>query len=450
MPFTGAYGKPRFMRVAIIGTGYVGLVTGAGLADIGIEVVCVDLDAEKVALLEKGRVPFYEPGLEELLQRNTAAGPRQQNARLSFSTDLAASVKGRDVVMLAVGTPSAKDGSADLSMLFAAAQQVAAAATGPVVLVTKSTVPVGTAEKLRELVKGGKHLVSVASNPEFLKEGDAVNDFLKPERVIIGTDDDVAKDVIERLYRPMMLRELRILHMDTKSAELTKYAANGMLAVRISFMNEIAALCEKTGASIDQVRRGISSDSRIGKAFLYAGVGYGGSCFPKDVSALIVTGRAHGVDLKILEATHDVNQRQRGLMLEKVITHFKGELQGKTIAVWGVAFKPRTDDIREAPAIPLIEGLLAAGAKVRAYDRAAIANARARFGDKVAFTEDEYAAVDGADALVLMTEWPEFRQPDWDVIKRAMRAHTVFDGRNIYAPETLREKGFTYLGIGRP
>ena len=430
------------MRVAVIGTGYVGLVTGAGLAELGIQVVCVDVDAEKIALLQRGELPFYEPGLQDLLQRNTA--------RLSFSTDLSSSVADRDVVMLAVGTPAAKDGRADLTMLWDAAQQVAAAASGPLVLVTKSTVPVGTAERLRALVKDSKHPVSVASNPEFLKEGDAVNDFLKPERVIIGTDDEVAKDVLERLYRPMMLRELRILHMDTRSAELVKYAANGMLAVRISYMNEMAALCEKTGASIDQVRRGIASDSRIGKAFLYAGVGYGGSCFPKDVSAMIAAGRDNGVELKILAATREVNQRQRGLMLEKVIGHFKGELQGKTIAVWGLSFKPRTDDIREAPAIPLIEGLLAAGASVCAYDRAAMSNARARFGQKVSFADDEYAAVQGAHALVLMTEWPELRQPDWDAIKSAMCAPVVFDGRNIYAPDMLRAKGFTYTGIGRP
>jgi UDPglucose 6-dehydrogenase len=339
--------------------------------------------------------------------------------------------------------------------LFGAALEVAQAATGPLVLVTKSTVPVGTAARLRDVVKDAKskHPIAVASNPEFLKEGDAVNDFLKPERVIIGTDDDVARTVLEKLYRPMMLRELRILHMDTKSAELTKYAANGMLAVRISFMNEIAALCERTGASIDHVRRGISTDSRIGKSFLYAGVGYGGSCFPKDVAALLVTAREHNVELGIVEATERANQRQRGLMLDKLVTHFRGELAGKIIAVWGLAFKPRTDDIREAPAIPLIEGLLAAGAKVRAYDRAAIANAKARFGDKhgdkLTFVEDEYAAVDGAHAIVLVTEWPEFRLPDWDDIKKRMVSPAVFDGRNIYEPATLRDKGFTYVGIGR-
>ena len=431
------------MRVAIIGTGYVGLVSGAGLADLGVDVSCVDVDTARVEQLRSGAIPFYEPGLEELVQRNAKAG------RLTFTTDLGGAVAGRDVVMLAVGTPPKTDGSADLSMIEAAAKAVAAAVTGPCVLVTKSTVPVGTARLLRAHVAGAAHPICVASNPEFLKEGDAVNDFLKPERVILGTDDAHAREVLEQLYRPMMLRELRILHMDTASAELTKYAANGMLAVRISFMNEMALLCERVGASIDQVRRGIASDSRIGKAFLYAGVGYGGSCFPKDVSALVATGRQHGVDLQILDASHRVNQRQRGVMLEKLIAHFSGELQGKTIAVWGIAFKPRTDDIREAPAIPLIEGLLAAGARVRAFDRAAMKNARARFGDKVALVDDEYAAVDGADALVLMTEWPEFRMPDWPEVKRRMRTPAVFDGRNIYPPELVREHGFFYSGIGR-
>lgn len=432
------------MKIAVIGTGYVGLVSGAGLADLGVEVACVDVDAAKIQRLERGEIPFYEPGLDELVARNVKAG------RLSFTTSLVEAVTGREVVMLAVGTPPAPDGSADLSALVEAARQVAAAVSGPCVLVTKSTVPVGTAERLRAEVQGAAHPVHVASNPEFLKEGDAVNDFLKPERIILGTDDAFSRGVLERLYKPMMLRELRILHMDTKSAELTKYAANTMLATRISFMNELSALCEKVGASIDEVRRGISSDSRIGKAFLYAGVGYGGSCFPKDVAALLVTARQHGVTLGIAEAAQAANLRQRGVLLEKLLGHFRGELAGRTIAVWGLAFKPRTDDIRDAPALPLIEGLLAAGARVRAYDRAAIANARARFGDKVHFTDDEYAAVDGAAALCLVTEWAELRMPDWDEIKRRMApSPVVFDGRNIYAPELLRDKGFSYVGIGR-
>lgn len=432
------------MKVAVIGTGYVGLVTGAGLADAGLEVTCVDIDEARVTQLRQGEVPFYEPGLEDLVRRTTAS------KRLHFTSDLAAAVDGRAVVLLCVGTPSAPDGSADLTAVEKAARSVADAATGPLVLATKSTVPVGTAVRLRAIVANAKHQVLVASNPEFLKEGDAVNDFLKPERIIIGADDEEARTVLEHLYRPLLLREPRLFFMSTTSAELTKYAANGMLATRISFMNELAGLCEVVGASIDDVRRGISSDARIGKSFLYAGVGYGGSCFPKDVKALVHTGRAHGVPMSILEATDAANLRQRGVMLEKVVQHFDGAVAGKTIAVWGIAFKPRTDDIREAPAIPLIEGLLALGATVKAWDRAAVKNAKARFGDKVRFGDDEYAVCDGADALVVMTEWPEFRMPDWADIERRLRSKVVFDGRNIYEPALLKSRGFTYIGIGRP
>jgi UDPglucose 6-dehydrogenase len=436
------------MKIAVMGTGYVGLVSGAGLADAGVDVVCVDVDEGRVKALRDGVIPFYEPGLEDLVSRNVAAH------RLRFTSDVGEAVAGRDVVLLCVGTPQAADGAADLRFVLAAAAQVRDAVTGPLVLATKSTVPVGTAAQLRELVKGAAHAIHVAANPEFLKEGDAVNDFLKPERIIIGADDDVARDALARLYKPMLLRELRILTMSTTSAELTKYAANGMLATRISFMNELAALCEKVGASIDDVRRGISSDSRIGKAFLYPGVGYGGSCFPKDVKALAHSGRAHGAPLTILEATDAANLRQRGLMLERIVGHFEGAVAGKTIGIWGLAFKPRTDDIREAPALPLIEGLLALGAHVRAWDRVAVKNARAHLGEKTAakihWGEDEYSVVDGADALVLMTEWPEFRSPDWDDIKKKMKAHVVFDGRNIYDPQQLRDRGFTYQGIGRP
>lgn len=431
------------MRVAVVGTGYVGLVTGAGLADAGLEVTCIDIDAARVARLQAGEIPFYEPGLEELVTRTASSH------RLSFTTDLQAGIAGRSVVLSCVGTPSLPSGAADLSAVEAVARAVAEHATGPVVLATKSTVPVGTAKRLRELVAGATHTISVASNPEFLKEGDAVNDFLKPERIIIGADDDHARSVLETLYRPLLLREPRLYAMSTTSAELTKYAANGMLATRISFMNELASLCEVVGASIDDVRRGIASDSRIGKAFLYAGVGYGGSCFPKDVKALVHTGRAHGVPMSILEATDAVNVRQRGVMLEKIIGHFGGDLAGKVVALWGIAFKPRTDDIREAPAIPLIEGLLAQGATVKAWDRAAVKNAKARFGDKVTFGEDEYAVCDGADALVVMTEWPEFRMPDWSDVERRLRAKVVFDGRNIYDAAMLRSRGFRYHGIGR-
>jgi UDPglucose 6-dehydrogenase len=433
------------MRIAIIGTGYVGLVSGAGFADVGLDVTCVDIDKAKIDLLKEGKVPFYEPGLSDLIDRNVA------HHRLHFTTDLDEAVQDVDAVFLAVGTPMGEDGSADLRYLFEAASQVCRAAKNPLVLVTKSTVPVGTADRVRAIVKEeAKAAISVASNPEFLKEGDAVNDFLKPDRIIIGADDEEARALLQRLYRPFMMREYRVIFMDTRSAELTKYAANGMLATRISFMNEIANLCERVGADVDLVRKGISTDRRIGSAFLYPGVGYGGSCFPKDVKALIHTAQDHACGLGVLESVDQANLRQRGVMLEKVLRAHDGELKGKTFAVWGIAFKPRTDDIREAPAIPLIEGLLAAGAQVRAYDRAASDNARARFGDKVTICEDEYAAVDGADGLILMTEWAEFRLPDWGEIKKRMRAPRVFDGRNIYNPAHLRENGFYYEGIGRP
>lgn len=432
------------MKVAVIGTGYVGLVTGAGLADAGVEVVCVDVDAGRIERLRGGEIPFYEPGLEDLVRRTTQAG------RLTFATAARDAVPGATIVMLCVGTPMSDDGGANLDYVFGAVDDVVAAATGPLVLATKATVPVGTGARIRERVKNAPHRVLVASNPEFLKEGDAVNDFLRPERIVIGTDDEEARVLLERLYRPLLLREPRLICMSTASAELTKYAANGMLATRISFMNELAGLCEAVGASIDDVRRGIASDSRIGKAFLYAGVGYGGSCFPKDVKALLHTGKAHDVPLSIMQATDDANLRQRGVMLDKLIKHFGGALQGKVIALWGLAFKPRTDDIREAPAIPLIEGLLAQGAVVRGWDRAAIPNMKARFGDKVHFGDDEYAILDGADAMVLMTEWPEFRMPDWADVARRLKTPNIFDGRNIYDPALLREKGFTYVGIGRP
>lgn len=432
------------MKIAIIGTGYVGLVTGAGLANVGLDVTCVDLNSAKVELLKNGKVPFYEPGLDELLKRNISA------QRLQFTTDTASALNNVSAVFLAVGTPMDKDGSADLSYLFQAAKDVAEAAKGPLVLVTKSTVPVGTADKIRAIVKEhSQEDIVVASNPEFLKEGDAVNDFLKPDRIVIGTDDEQAKRLLDQIYRPFMMREYRVIHMDTRSAELTKYAANAMLATRISFMNEIANLCEKVGANIDDIRKGISTDKRIGSSFLYAGVGYGGSCFPKDIRALIQTGREFQSEMQIVQSVDNVNQSQRGLLLEKVITHFGGDLTGKTIAVWGIAFKPRTDDIREAPAIPFIEGVLAAGGKVRAYDRAAMPNAKELFGDRILLAEDEYAAVDGADAVALLTEWPEFRLPAWKEVKSRMSGQAVFDGRNIYDPKELKSQGFSYYGIGR-
>ena len=437
------------MRIAIVGTGYVGLVTGAGMSEVGLDVVCIDIDAAKIERLRKGEVPFYEPGLEDLIKTNARHG------RLSFTTSIAEGVAGAEAVFLAVGTPQSKDGSADLSFLFEAARQACRAANGPLVLVTKSTVPVGTADRIRAIVKEeAKHKIWVASNPEFLKEGDAVADFLKPDRIVIGADEVEARDLLEKIYRPFMMRELRVIHMDTRSAELTKYAANAMLATRISFMNEMANLCERVGANVDLVRKGISADARIGSAFLYPGVGYGGSCFPKDVKALIATATEQGAPLDIMAAVDRVNVRQRGLMLEKVLGHFGGDVAGRTFAVWGIAFKPRTDDIREAPAIPLVEGLVAAGARVRAYDRAARDNARVRFAAEVAkgqvvLVEDEYAAVEGASAVVLMTEWAEFRLPDWDQIKGRMASPVVFDGRNIYQREQLVARGFAYHGIGR-
>jgi UDPglucose 6-dehydrogenase len=438
------------MRIAIVGTGYVGLVSGAGLSEVGLDVTCVDIDQAKIEKLRRGEVPFYEPGLEDLIKTN------HKHGRLRFTTSIAEAVEGAEAVFLAVGTPMGKDGSADLSYLFEAARQVCRAAKAPLVLVTKSTVPVGTADRIRSIVReeATKAPIWVASNPEFLKEGDAVNDFLKPDRIVIGTDESEATELLEKIYRPFMMREMRIIKMDTRSAELTKYAANAMLAVRISFMNEMANLCEKVGANIDHVRKGISSDARIGSAFLYSGVGYGGSCFPKDVKAVIHTAREHGNELQIMEAVDRVNMRQRGIMLEKILKHFGGDLAGKTFAVWGIAFKPRTDDIREAPAIPVIEGLVAAGAKVRAYDRAALGNAKVRFAAEiekgtVTLVEDEYAAVENAAAVVLMTEWPEFRLPDWDQIKPRMQTPVVFDGRNIYSPDVLTSRGYTYYGIGR-
>jgi UDPglucose 6-dehydrogenase len=437
------------MRIAIVGTGYVGLVSGAGLSEVGLDVACIDIDAAKIERLRKGEVPFYEPGLEDLIKTNARHG------RLTFTTSIAEGVDGAEAVFLAVGTPQGKDGSADLTFLFEAARQVCRAAKNALVLVTKSTVPVGTADRIRAIVKEeAKHPIWVASNPEFLKEGDAVNDFLKPDRIVIGTDDVEARALLEKLYRPFMMREMRVIHMDTRSAELTKYAANAMLATRISFMNEMANLCEKVGANVDLVRKGIAADARIGNAFLYPGVGYGGSCFPKDVKALIATAADEGAPLEIMAAVDRVNVRQRGVMLEKVLRHFGGDLAGKTFAVWGIAFKPRTDDIREAPAIPLIEGIVAAGGKVRAYDRAARDNARARFAAEIAkgqvvLVEDEYAAVENAAAIVLMTEWSEFRLPDWDQLKARMASPVVFDGRNIYARDQLVERGFAYYGIGR-
>jgi UDPglucose 6-dehydrogenase len=434
------------MKVAVIGSGYVGLVTGAGLATTGNDVVCVDRIPEVIATLERGDIPFYEPGLADLV-----AGARRED-RLWFTTEIAVAVAGADVVFLAVGTPSGEDGSADVSHVLGAAREVGEALSGFTVIVTKSTVPVGTSERVRAAISQvTDQPFAVASNPEFLKEGDAVNDFLKPSRVVIGTDDGRARDLLEELYSPYVIREHNVMFMDIASAELTKYAANALLATKISFINEVATLCERVGADVELVRRAVGADPRIGTAFIYPGIGYGGSCFPKDVNAIVATARDHGYSFAIAEAVHEVNQRQQGLLLEKIESHFDDELDGRTVAVWGLSFKPRTDDVREAPALVLIRGLLERGMSVRAFDPEAMATTRNALGaSPVYYAENPLDAAKGADALCLCTEWPIFRQPDFSAIGEVMNEQTVFDGRNIYDPVRLRELGFTYYGIGRP
>jgi UDPglucose 6-dehydrogenase len=431
------------MKLCVIGTGYVGLVAGAGFADMGNDVVCCDIDAQKIEGLKRGIMPIYEPGLDKLVIHNAAEG------RLSFTTDVASGVDGAEVVLLAVGTPPGPDGSADLQYIFKAAQQVATALTGWAVIVTKSTVPVGTGDKIEAIVKQhAKHEFAVASNPEFLKEGDALNDFMKPDRVVIGAEDKRAIDTLKTLYAPFTRTHDRMLVMERRSAELTKYAANSMLATRISFMNDLANLCEKIGADIEQVRKGMGSDERIGPKFLFAGPGFGGSCFPKDLRACISTGRENGYRLEILEAVVTVNDRQKRRLGEKVLTHFKGDLKGKQIAVWGLAFKPGTDDIREAPALVLIEQLLAAGAKVTATDPVAMEAVRKTLGDRIKYEESNYDCAKDADALVLVTEWHEFRRPSFERLKSIMRQPVLFDGRNIWSAPELRA-GFTYYAMGR-
>ena len=432
------------MKMCVIGTGYVGLVAGAGFSDMGNDVVCCDIDREKIDGLNQGQIPIYEPGLDKLVARNSAEG------RLTFTTDIAGGVAGAEVILLAVGTPPGPDGSADLKHIFKAAETVGSALTGWAVLVTKSTVPVGTGDKIEALVrKHTKHEFAVASNPEFLKEGDAVNDFMKPDRVIVGAEDKRAIETLRALYAPFTRTSDRMMVMDRRSAELTKYAANSMLATRISFMNDLSNLCELLGADIELVRRGMGSDARIGPKFLFAGPGFGGSCFPKDLRAAISTGRDVGYKLEILNAVVAVNERQKKKMGEKIIAHFGGSLAGKRIAVWGLAFKPGTDDIREAPALTLIEQLLAAGASVSATDQVAIEGVRKVFGDRVEFETSNYACAQGADALALVTEWHEYRRPSFDRLKTLLRQPVLFDGRNVWNPAELRAAGFTYYGMGR-
>jgi len=433
------------MKLCVVGTGYVGLVSGACFAETGNNVICADIDSDKIARLKEGEIPIFEPGLERMVSKNVKA------KRLSFSDDVAEAIGRATVVFIAVGTPPRSDGAADLRAVDAVAESVAQHVKRECVLVTKSTVPVGTNARIRRIVKDAPHRVHVVSNPEFLKEGSAINDFLRPDRIVIGcdTDDGFARDIMRRLYHPVCLSEERLIYMDPESAELTKYVANTMLAMRISFMNEIAALCEKVGADVHHVRHGVGSDARIGAKFLYAGPGYGGSCFPKDVGALAHTGREHGVHLSLASTTHDVNERQKGVLARKLKQdHFGGDLRGKRIAVWGIAFKPRTDDIREAPAIQLIDALVSEGATVAAHDPQAMEQARERFGDRIELVDDAYDAAKDADALVLVTEWREYQNPDFARLKELMRHPLLVDGRNIWSSYGLRDQGFIFDGIG--
>jgi UDPglucose 6-dehydrogenase len=432
------------MKVCVIGTGYVGLVTGTGLAEMGNDVVCVDNNAEKIKQLEAGISPIYEPGLEELLDANMREG------RLTFSTDLTRSVQEADICMIAVGTPQGDDGAADLSAVFGVAESIAKAANGFKVIVTKSTVPVGTADKIQAIVKQHtQQALAVVSNPEFLKQGAAVEDFLKPDRVIIGAEDPRAAEMMRELYSPFLRTGNPVIMMDIRSAEMTKYVANSFLATKISFINEMANLCEHLGADITMVRSGISSDKRIGGQFLFPGVGYGGSCFPKDVKALIQTALSEDYIPEILQAVHAVNQNQRKRFLEKIVNHYHGNLTGKTFAVWGLAFKARTDDMREAPALTIIEGLLAAGAKVKAFDPKAMPNAKAVLGDKIEYGQNAYDVLPEADALLVLTEWNEFRRPNFERVKESLKYPVLFDGRNQYEAEQMAKKGFQYFPVGR-
>ncbi len=439
------------MHIAVVGTGYVGLVTGACFAETGVNVTCVDVDKTKIDNLNKGILPIYEPGLSELVERN------RNNKRLSFTTNLVDVLDSVDIVFSAVGTPADEDGSADLHYVLEVAKTVGQNMNKYLVVVTKSTVPVGTAEKVRKTIqteldrRGVDIEFDVASNPEFLKEGVAIKDFMSPERVVVGTDSPKAEKLLARLYRPFMLNSFRVIFMDIPSAEMTKYAANAMLATRISFMNDIANLCELVGANVSMVRKGIASDSRIGSKFLYPGCGYGGSCFPKDVKALAHTAVEHGMKMRLIEAVEAINKSQKHVLFDKLVKAFgsKEALKGKTIAIWGLAFKPKTDDMREAPSLVLINSLREAGCTIKAYDPIAMDSARRKLGDGVlTFGKDMYDTVNEADALVVVTEWEEFRVPSWGVIKKAMKGHVVVDGRNIYPPEDLVSAGLDYYNIG--
>jgi len=432
------------MRIAVIGTGYVGLVAGTCLAESGNTVVCLDIDEDKIRRLRDGQVPIYEPGLEELLRRNV------QDGRLSFTTSYAEAIGGAEVAFIAVGTPPGEDGSADLQYVLAAARSIAGAMKDYLVVVNKSTVPVGTAKRVHDAIREETDVAfDVVSNPEFLKEGAAIDDFLKPDRVVIGTDSERAAEVMEELYAPFVRTGNPILLMDPASAELTKYAANAMLATRISFMNEIANICSRVGANVDRVRKGIGSDARIGSRFLFAGLGYGGSCFPKDVKAIGRTAADHGYEFEILKAVETVNENQKRLLYDMVVEHYGENLTGKRFAVWGLAFKPNTDDMREAPAVVVISALLAAGATVCAFDPEAVEECQAHhLGDRIDYAKSPMKALEGADALILITEWNEFRRPDFDRVRDVLKDPVVFDGRNIYSRKVLTKRGFTYYGIG--
>lgn len=438
------------MRLTMVGTGYVGLVTGTCFANTGNKVTCLDVDAGKIERLNRGEVPIYEPGLDELIQRNVASG------RLSFTTDAERAYAGAEVIFICVGTPSDAQGKADLKFVRSAAEAIAGAIESlgpdqrPKTVVVKSTVPVGTTFMVRDLIRGKtRHPFHVANNPEFLKEGDAISDFNKPDRVVCGVESAEVGEMMKDLYDPFVRQGNPIFIMDVLSSEMVKYASNAMLATKISFINEIASLCDAYGANINRVREGMCSDSRIGNQFLYPGLGYGGSCFPKDTLACVSMGKQAGVPTRLLQAVHDVNQEQRALFFRKISEEFKGDLAGKTFAFWGLAFKPRTDDIREAPAITLINWVAEKGGKVRAFDRVAAANTKRELGSKVEIADDMYACLDGADALVICTDWDEFKNPDWDAMRAALRRPLIFDGRNLYRRPHLAELGFTYISIGR-
>ncbi len=437
------------MKISVIGTGYVGLVSGTCFAETGVTVTCVDINKDKIDKLKKGIIPIYEPGLEIMVRRNV------EKERLFFTTNIKKSLEGVETVFIAVGTPPDEDGSADLKHVIGVAREIGRCMNNYLLVTTKSTVPIGTAKRIRQTIqeeldkRGAKIHFDVASNPEFLKEGAAIEDFLKPERIVIGTDSEEAEKLMQKLYKPFLLNGHPIVFMDIPSAELTKYAANAMLATRISFMNDMANLCEIVGADVNMVRKGIGSDSRIGNKFLYPGAGYGGSCFPKDVKALIRTAKGYKYDLKVLLAVESVNDKQKEIIFDKINRHFKGELKSKRIAIWGLSFKPNTDDMREAPSLIVISKLLEAGATVKAYDPVAMEETRHKIGDKILYATDLYDAANDADALVVMTEWQEFRVINYKILAKILKSKVIFDGRNIYEPNEMIEEGFVYYSIGR-